>query len=267
MLSAKLASSDGDERVAALLQLGTLEENTGNLTQALVHFRAAQAQAQPGTRLRDSANLMSGMAAARQREYDAAIESLSLVLQHRKDAARLGGFLVAWDTHATLGVAFAETGRFAEASAQFDLAAKATEPGRATTTQATLVAWKRAADSALQQGRAPTKDFFWTTAYGSDAALTAQSRHYELVPIVRVVPRYPPEAARRNLGGHVYAEVSIDEKGKPTRIRIVESSPTGLFDHAAVSALSQWKFQPHIQDCRPVAFTGGQRIEFRLQSN
>ena len=64
-------------------------------------------------------------------------------------------------------------------------------------------------------------------------------------PAIRKAPlRYPPMAKRRNYQGVVQLEVIIDRKGRPTGIKILESSGYKLLDKSAVSAVEDWEFEP-----------------------
>lgn len=265
LLDARMPGVRGEERAATLLQFGSLEENTGNLPQAVVHYRAALAETQPRTQLRSTAQRMLGMAASRLRDYDTAIASLAAVVEYHDSRSHRGGTAISWQTHAALGVSLAESGRLADAAAQFARALQQTGRAHGSAIRAVLTSWQHTAERAARQGRQTGPDDFWRTAYGSNAALTASSDHYELVPLERVTPRYPYAALTRGQGGYVEMEVTIDERGKPTHIRIVDSFPRGVFDRDALASVSQWKFQPRIVDCRAVVATGTQRIEFRVE--
>ena len=81
-----------------------------------------------------------------------------------------------------------------------------------------------------------------------------------IVPISRVSPEYPREARRKNIdNGRVIARLNIDEKGNVTDVKIVESSPTRVFDRAVIEALSQWKFQADGEK-----YVGEIEVEFKL---
>ena len=56
--------------------------------------------------------------------------------------------------------------------------------------------------------------------------------------------------------GYVQLQFDVDTKGSPENIQVIESQPEGLFDDAAVIALSKWKYNPKITDGKPVKQLG-----------
>lgn len=58
----------------------------------------------------------------------------------------------------------------------------------------------------------------------------------------KVAPQYPPEAQIRDLQGCVRVIFKLDAKGRPTHIESRLSVPSGVFDHAAIETISQWRF-------------------------
>ncbi|MGO4891693.1 energy transducer TonB [Flavobacterium sp. W21_SRS_FM6] len=75
-------------------------------------------------------------------------------------------------------------------------------------------------------------------------------------PIVRMEPKYPPEAAREGIEGWVKLLFSIDTLGQVANIQVVESEPNRVFDRAAKQALSKWKYKPQIVAGAPQAQDG-----------
>ncbi|QKK03890.1 MAG: TonB family protein [Pseudomonadota bacterium] len=65
-----------------------------------------------------------------------------------------------------------------------------------------------------------------------------------LVPVVRIQPRYPRQAAEDGVTGHVTMEARLTEHGQVIDIEVLESEPAGVFDAEAVQAFSQWRFVP-----------------------
>jgi periplasmic protein TonB len=63
-------------------------------------------------------------------------------------------------------------------------------------------------------------------------------------PISRENPVYPFEALHRGVQGSVLAEFTVDESGRVTSPRILEAQPPGVFDRAALRALSHWRYEP-----------------------
>ena len=62
-------------------------------------------------------------------------------------------------------------------------------------------------------------------------------------PLVRAKPAYPRAALRRGVEGSVLLEFSVDANGDVVSPRVLESRPRGVFDEAALEALSKWKYE------------------------
>lgn len=62
-----------------------------------------------------------------------------------------------------------------------------------------------------------------------------------------VKPVYPEEARLRGIEGRVVLEFTINEDGVPVDIQIVEATPEGVFELAAISAVSQWRYRPALK--------------------
>ncbi len=87
----------------------------------------------------------------------------------------------------------------------------------------------------------------------------------EMVPIVKVDPQYPRQAAMKGLEGFVQMLVDIQPDGSVSNVRVVNSSPRRVFDRAAVGAASKYKYKPPIKNGRPYAVKGhGIQIDFKL---
>jgi Ca-activated chloride channel family protein len=65
-----------------------------------------------------------------------------------------------------------------------------------------------------------------------------------------VRPAYPDEAAEAGAAGDVVLEIEVDEQGRVSLVRIVESLP--LLDQAATDAVTQWRYAPTLVDGQPV---------------
>lgn len=69
-----------------------------------------------------------------------------------------------------------------------------------------------------------------------------ETQNAELVK--EVAPTYPEMARREGVEGRVILEYTISEEGFPVDVRIVESTPPGVFDAVAINALSKWRYIP-----------------------
>lgn len=65
-----------------------------------------------------------------------------------------------------------------------------------------------------------------------------------LTPVVRVLPKYPRQAAEEGLTGQVTMEATLTENGQVVDIEVIDSEPEGVFDSQAVQAFSQWRIAP-----------------------
>ena len=77
---------------------------------------------------------------------------------------------------------------------------------------------------------------------------------------------YPSESRDENVEGSVLITYDIDEEGEVSNIRVVSSTPTGVFDDAAVNFVRTWRFQPQKRSGEPEAVENIQsRISFTLE--
>ena len=87
---------------------------------------------------------------------------------------------------------------------------------------------------------------------------------HELMPLVRVPPRYPGRAARLQIEGAVTIEFTITADGSVADPAVIKSDPPRVFDKAALQAIVQWKFKPRVENGQAVESRASQRIEFAL---
>jgi protein TonB len=81
-----------------------------------------------------------------------------------------------------------------------------------------------------------------------------------IVPMVRVAPVYPPNAAALEIEGWVQVQFSTTRTGRVTHIRVIDSAPKGLFEEATVQALQRWRYSPKVVNGRAVERVGVQTI-------
>lgn len=72
----------------------------------------------------------------------------------------------------------------------------------------------------------------------------------------------PPAARARNLAGRVVLSVLIGDDGAVRRVKVLEAEPPGVFEDAAVRAVSSWTFEPATYKDRPVEVWATLPIEF-----
>jgi len=62
-------------------------------------------------------------------------------------------------------------------------------------------------------------------------------------PVKREAPEYPKGAEKRGIEGYVALKFNVDADGNVISPQVVEASPPGVFDAAAIEALSKWKYE------------------------
>lgn len=73
------------------------------------------------------------------------------------------------------------------------------------------------------------------------------------VPVHSPPPVYPRRSLRQGESGEVLLEVLVGADGRPRQVDIARSSSHRALDHAAVSAVRRWRFQPAMRQGQPVA--------------
>ncbi len=74
----------------------------------------------------------------------------------------------------------------------------------------------------------------------------------DVLPLVRVEPRYPTRAQERGIEGWVHLRFTITTAGTVRDPIIVDAEPKNVFDRAATRAVLKWKYKPRIEDGKPV---------------
>lgn len=92
------------------------------------------------------------------------------------------------------------------------------------------------------------------------------ARQVDMQPkaIGRIVPIYPDLARRRNQEGSLKLMLKIDDLGRVQSAEVVEASPPGVFDEAALEAFRHARFRPAMKDGRPVRYQAYIRVDFEL---
>lgn len=78
----------------------------------------------------------------------------------------------------------------------------------------------------------------------------------DAVPLVRVPPQYPERAAQQGKEGRVLVEFTITKSGSVKDAKVVAAEPPGIFDSAAVKSVLQWKYNPKVENGKPVEQRG-----------
>jgi TonB family protein len=88
------------------------------------------------------------------------------------------------------------------------------------------------------------------------------------IPVIRIEPKYPVEAARDNQEGSVILQFDITKNGSTDNIQVIESFPQQVFDKNAITALKQWIYKPRIQGGQAQRQSGLKvQLDFRLDKS
>jgi TonB family protein len=79
-----------------------------------------------------------------------------------------------------------------------------------------------------------------------------------------VQPAYPLKARERGTEGWVELEFTVAESGAVQDVAVRSANPAGVFEQAAIGALSQWRYKPVLHDAQAVAQRARIRIRFAL---
>jgi len=95
---------------------------------------------------------------------------------------------------------------------------------------------------------------------GPDAAALATSLKRLRAPS----PDYPVSALTQRLAGSVTLEFTVNTSGEPRDIHVVEATPPGVFDQAAINAVKHWRYAPLLVDGAVVEVPVRTRMRFEL---
>jgi TonB family protein len=205
--------------------------------------RAREEQRQLGERLETAlARVEEGVLFAP--ETDSALARLSRL---QAEAPELDGLPEAWDALREASVVALESavGRGDWAAAESQIAGLGQVPGGAA------AATRFAAE--VRAGRLQEQLL-------ATAAPAGEMRLQSSTP-----PVYPSEAVDRSIEGWVELEYVVDRSGLTRDVRVVQASPPGRFDGAAVTAVQQYRYVPFERDGRAYERRLRLRIRFELQ--
>jgi TonB family protein len=86
----------------------------------------------------------------------------------------------------------------------------------------------------------------------------------ELTLVKSVKPIYPARAERAKTEGWVELDFTVTEDGDVKSVTVRAANPAGVFDGAAIAALSQWRYKPVLEAGKPAAQHCRIRIRFTL---
>jgi len=117
----------------------------------------------------------------------------------------------------------------------------------------------------LVKGRDPVKGEVYLHAYAlaMESFTGIKGKH---LPLVKVAPVYPYHAQLNGREGYVILEFTVDADGRVRDPIVIEDSPQGLFDDAAIDAALQFRYVPRVVDGKRVPVSGGRnRMTFELE--
>jgi protein TonB len=123
-------------------------------------------------------------------------------------------------------------------------------------TQAQAAQHEPSADAQVSQASAPAE------SAGSQTEPVAINR---VKRTNYVAPKYPRSAQRRNTSGWVDVGFTVSREGSVHSIEIIESTPGSVFDDSATKAVSQWRFEPVVENGVIVERRVAVRVMFNLQ--
>jgi TonB family protein len=219
-----------------------------------------------GMKSAEAAAFQRELAGARQKALQADNERLAQLARDRLRDGRLTE--PAQDSAAwyLTQMQAAEAGSAALADASRELSGKLLERARSA------VLAGRPADADLAQARrwgADPKDIAAVqqqqSAKSRGATVDPASLIANLKRLRAIPPDYPPAAMAQRIAGSVTLEYSVDTRGEPRDIHVVEATPPGVFDQAAISAVKRWRYAPEVVDGKAVDVPGVRtRVRFEL---
>ncbi|WP_372627431.1 TonB family protein [Arsukibacterium sp.] len=72
--------------------------------------------------------------------------------------------------------------------------------------------------------------------------LAGSNKVQQLVPVKRIEPRYPIQAAEQGISGFVVLKFDVTAKGDVTNAQVIKSEPSQVFDKESLRALQQWQY-------------------------
>jgi protein TonB len=86
----------------------------------------------------------------------------------------------------------------------------------------------------------------------------------EMGRVTSTDPVYPAAALRDGVEGWVELSFTITETGTVRDIEVVDSTPRGVFESAAIEALGSWRYKPRIANGAPVAHRSTATLRFEV---
>lgn len=103
-------------------------------------------------------------------------------------------------------------------------------------------------------------------AFGVSKLKMSAGSDRDIIPLVRIVPDYPPRALSRGITGWVIVQFTITATGAVKDPIVVDSDPKKIFDDAALRAIARWRYNPRVEEGVAVERVGVQtKLTFQLE--
>jgi protein TonB len=90
----------------------------------------------------------------------------------------------------------------------------------------------------------------------------------DVIPQIRVLPEYPPQAIAGNIEGWVRVRFTVTTIGTVRGAVVVDSEPGTVFDEAALNAIARWRYRPRVEHGEAVERVGLQYVfRFELENS
>ena len=219
-----------------------------------------------GMKSAEAATFQRELAGARQKAAQAEGERLAQLAHERLRDGRLTDPAQDSAVWYLTQLQATDAGSAALAEASRELAAKLLERARGA------VLAGRSAEADLAQARrfgAEAKDVAAVqqlqAARGKGSGADAAALIANLKRLRATPPDYPPGALAQRITGSVTLEYSVNTRGEPRDIHVVEATPPGVFDQAAMTAVKHWRYAPTVVDGTAVDVPGVRtRVRFEL---
>jgi len=203
-----------------------------------------------GLKPAEAAAFQREMAGARAKAAQAESERLAQLARERMRDGRLTD--PAQDSAAgyLTQLQMADAGSTALADASHELAGKLLERARGA------VLAGKSADADLAQARrwgADAKDIaavqqLQAAPKSKGSTLDPATLAANLKRTRSTAPDYPQSAVAQHISGSVTLEYTVDIHGDPRDIHVIEATPPGVFDQAAINAVKHWRYAPMMVD-------------------
>ena len=98
----------------------------------------------------------------------------------------------------------------------------------------------------------------------SDVVMTNDMVDSPPRPVQQTPMQYPSRARAQGLEGYVILSLLISASGEIEKVEVLEATPAGIFEEAALSGIRAWRFEPAQYQGRSVKVWARQRIRFDL---